>query len=296
MLATLTHNVFTIEKIFRRALKKIPGGVNSPVRAWKSVGGSPLFISRGQGSHVFDADKKRYIDFVGSWGPMILGHANAKIIRAITRRAANGINFRCADRRGSGVGGISFAARAIDRETSPGQLRHRSDDERDSVGARVYQSVRNSSNSTAVTMAIPMACSSKPVPVSPLSVFPIVPVFLRAFARETLTAKYNDLQSVQKLLHRSRQRYCRSDRRTGLRQHGCDSSASRFSRGLAQNHSDSQVLLLIFDEVITGFRVALGGAQKLFKIKPDLTCLGKILGGGLPLAAFGGRPKRSWTC
>ncbi|MGZ9268991.1 MAG: aminotransferase class III-fold pyridoxal phosphate-dependent enzyme, partial [Candidatus Binatia bacterium] len=81
------------KKLFRRALKKIPGGVNSPVRAWKSVGGSPLFISRGQGSYVFDADKRRYIDYVGSWGPMILGHANAKIIRAITRRAANGTTF-----------------------------------------------------------------------------------------------------------------------------------------------------------------------------------------------------------
>jgi len=275
------------KKLFRRALKKIPGGVNSPVRAWKSVGGSPLFISRGRGSYVFDADNKQYIDYVGSWGPMILGHANPKIIRAITRRAANGITFGAPT-----LGEVELAELVSRRMPSVEKLRLVSSGTEATMSAiRLARAFTHRSklvkfdgcyhgHSDGLLVKAGSGVATLGLPDSPG-----VPA---SVARETLTAGYNDLQSVQKILDRYKNDIAAVIVEPVCGNMGVILPQADFLRDLRKltTHSD---VLLIFDEVITGFRIALGGAQHLYGIKPDLTCLGKILGGGLPLAAFGGR-------
>jgi glutamate-1-semialdehyde 2,1-aminomutase len=274
-------------QIFRRALKRIPGGVNSPVRAWKAVGGNPLFIVRGKGSHIFDADGKRYIDFVESWGPLILGHAHAKIISAVKR---------CV------VKGTSFGA-PTEAEVELSEFVHRR--------MPSIQKLRLVNSGTEATMsALRLAraftrrmkiikfdgCyhghsdgllvkAGSGVATLGLPDSPGIPA---GFARETLSAKYNDIMSVQRLFARHPKEVA-----AVIVEPICG------NMGVIPPHADFLLQLrdmtkrcgslLIFDEVITGFRVALGGAQQVFHMKPDLTCLGKILGGGFPLAAFGGR-------
>ena len=274
------------KKLFRRALKKIPGGVNSPVRAWKSVGGSPLFISRGRGSHVFDADKKQYIDYVGSWGPMILGHANAKIIRAITQRAANGTTFGAPTQ-----GEVELAELVSQRVPSIEKLRLVSSGTEATMSAiRLARAFTNRSKLVKFDGCYHghsdglLVKSGSGVATLSLPDSPGVPV---SIARETLTAKYNDLQSVQKLIHRYGNDIAAVIVEPVCGNMGVILPQADFLDGLRKITTQSGVVL-IFDEVITGFRIALGGAQQRYKIKPDLTCLGKILGGGLPLAAFGG--------
>jgi len=275
------------KKLFRRALKKIPGGVNSPVRAWKSVGGSPLFISRGRGSYVFDADNNQYVDYVGSWGPMILGHANAKIIRAITRRAANGITFGAPT-----LGEVELAELVSQRMPSIDKLRLVSSGTEATMSAiRLARAFTNRSklvkfegcyhgHSDGLLVKAGSGVATLSLPDSPG-----VPA---SIARETLTGKYNDLASVQKLFHRYGKDIAAVIVEPVCGNMGVILPQADFLEGLRKMTSQSGVLL-IFDEVITGFRIALGGAQQRYKIKPDLTCLGKILGGGVPLAAFGGR-------
>ena len=274
-------------KIFVRALKKIPGGVNSPVRAWKSVGGSPLFIERGEGSHVFDADGKKYVDFVGSWGPLIVGHANPKVLRAVAQRAARGTTFGAPT-----AGEVELAELVSRRIPSIQKLRLVSSGTEATMSAiRVARAFTKrlklikfdgcyhghadgllvKSGSGVATLGLP---DSPGVPAS--------------FARETLTARYNDNQSVQKLFSRYGKEIAAVIVEPICGNMGVILPEPGFLlqlRKITRRHGS----LLIFDEVITGFRVALGGAQQIFKIKPDLTCLGKVLGGGLPLAAFGGR-------
>ncbi len=275
------------KKFFTRAEKKIPGGVNSPVRAWKSVGGSPLFISRAKGSHVFDADNKEYIDYVGSWGPMILGHANANILREIHRSAANGTSFGAPT-----LGEVELAELVSQCVPSIEKLRLVSSGTEATMSAiRLARAFTHRSKlmkfdgcyhghsdgllvkagSGVATLSLP---DSAGVPAS--------------VARETLTARYNDLPSVQKLFDRYDKQIAAVIVEPVCGNMGVIPPDQNFLAGLRKITARSGALL-IFDEVITGFRLALGGAQERYKVKPDLTCLGKILGGGLPLAAFGGR-------
>jgi glutamate-1-semialdehyde 2,1-aminomutase len=274
-------------EIFRRAAARIPGGVNSPVRAWKAVGGKPLVLARGRGSRVFDADGKRYLDFVGSWGPLVLGHAAPAVVNAVKRRAAKGLTF------GAPTEEEARLAEAVSRAMpSVEMLRAVSSGTEATMSAvrlaRAFTGRRKivkfdgcyhghgdgllvKAGSGVATLALPDS--------------PGIP---RSFTRETLIAKYNDAFSVRKIFQR----------------HGADTAAvivepvcgnmgvippaPGFLEQLRQITRKNGALL-IFDEVITGFRVAFGGAQELYRVRPDLTCLGKILGGGLPLAAFGGR-------
>jgi glutamate-1-semialdehyde 2,1-aminomutase len=274
-------------KIFARALKKIPGGVNSPVRAWKAVGGIPRFIERGKGSQIFDVDGNKYVDFVGSWGPLILGHANPKILRAVAQRAARGTTFGAPT-----AGEVELAELVSQRFPSIEKLRLVSSGTEATMSAiRVARAFTRRSKlikfdgcyhghadgllvkagSGVATLGLP---DSPGVPAS--------------FARETLTARYNDSQSVHKLFGRYGKEIAAVIVEPICGNMGVIVPEPGFLpalREITQRHG----ALLIFDEVITGFRVALGGAQQVFKINPDLTCLGKVLGGGLPLAAFGGR-------
>ena len=286
MLATVFRTMSRSRKIFCRAREKIPGGVNSPVRAWKAVGGEPLIIARGQGSRIFDADGRRYIDFVGSWGPLILGHAHPRIVQAVKRRAAMGFTFgapteaevRLAEMVARIVPSIELL-RLVSSGTEAAMSAMRL--------ARAFTGKRKiikfdgcyhghadgllvKAGSGVATLGLP---DSPGVPPS--------------YARETLIAKYNDITSVQRIMNAHRSDIAAIIVEPICGNMGVIPPEANFLRSLRQITRQSGALL-IFDEVITGFRVARGGAQEIFQIKPDLTCLGKILGGGFPLAAFGG--------
>ena len=275
------------KKSFHRAKRRIPGGVNSPVRAWKSVSGTPLFIIRGKGSYIFDAEGRRYIDFVGSWGPLILGHAHPRIVQVVQQRAARGFTFGAPT-----IAEVELAELVAAVIPSIQKLRLVSSGTEATMSA-----IRLARAFTGRTKIIKfdgcyhghadglLVKAGSGVATLSLPDSPGVP---RSFARETLTARYNDIQSVHTIFARHK-----GDIAAIIVEPICGNMGvikpqpdflSDLRKITQQNGS-----LLIFDEVITGFRVARGGAQELFHIKPDLTCLGKILGGGLPLAAFGGR-------
>lgn len=273
--------------LFRQAQAKIPGGVNSPVRAWKAVGGTPRFIARGQGAHVYDSDGNRYIDFVGSWGPLICGHAHRRIIDALSKAARYGTTFGAPT-----AGEVRLAEQITHLMPS-------------------LQKVRLVSSGTEATMsAIRLARAytgrSKIVKFdgcyhghsdgllvkagSGIATFglPDSPGVPSGFANETLVAKYNDVTSIRRLFERHGKGVAALIVEPVCGNMGVippEPGFLAFLRRLARRYGT----VLIFDEVITGFRVAIGGAQSLYGVIPDLTCLGKILGGGLPLAAFGGR-------
>jgi glutamate-1-semialdehyde 2,1-aminomutase len=275
------------KKIFARALRIIPGGVNSPVRAWHSVGGSPLFISRAKGSYIFDADNRRYIDFVGSWGPLILGHADASVIRAIARRAANGTSYGAPT-----LGEVELAELVSQFVPSIEKLRLVSSGTEATMSAiRLARAFTHRSKILKFDGCYHGHSDGLLVKagsgVATLSL-PDCPGVPASIARETLTARYNDLQSVQKLFDRYGKEIAAIIVEPVCGNMGVIPPAASFLAGL-RKLTKLTGALLIFDEVITGFRVALGGAQQRYGVKPDLTCLGKILGGGLPMAAFGGR-------
>ena len=287
MLATISLIMSKSAKIFRRATMKIPGGVNSPVRAWKSVGGMPLVIERGKGSLVFDADGKRYIDFVGSWGPLILGHAHPNIVRVVKQRASKGFTFGApteAEVRLAEIVSQIFPSiqslRVVSSGTEATMTAIRL--------ARAYTGRRKiikfdgcyHGHSDGLLVKAGSAVATLGLPDSPG-----IP---EGFARETLSASYNDIKSVQQIFDAHDQDIAAIIVEPVCGNMGVIPPQPGFLRALREI-TRRKGALLIFDEVITGFRVALGGAQKIFRVKPDLTCLGKILGGGFPLAAFGGR-------
>src|SRR5262244_4352408 len=274
-------------QLYKRALKKIPGGVNSPVRAWKAVGGAPKFIGRGRGSYIIDADGKQYIDFVGSWGPLILGHANGNILRCLAQVAKRGTTFGAPTENevklaetvcrfvpsiqkirlvSSGTEATMSAlrlARAYTRRTKIIKFDGCYHDHVDGLLVKTGSGV--------ATLGLPDSPGVPP-----------------GFARETLVATFNDVDSVEKLFSKHKKSIAAVIVEPVCGNMGVIPPAPgflSFLRKITRSHG----ALLIFDEVITGFRVALGGAQEIYEIQPDVTCLGKILGGGLPLAAFGGR-------
>ena len=276
-------------QLYRRALRKIPGGVNSPVRAWKAVGGVPKFIRRGKGPYIIDVDKNKYIDFVASWGPLILGHANRRVLRQLEQAVKNGTTF------GAPTEGEIKLAEAVCRLVPS------------------IQKLRLVSSGTEATMsAIRLARAythrSKVIKfdgcyhghsdgllvkagsgVATLGL-PDSPGIPRGFARETLVATFNDLGSVEKLFYRYSKSIAAVIVEPVCGNMGVILPAPTFLSSLRKITRRHRTLL-IFDEVITGFRLTLGGAQQLYDIQPDLTCLGKVIGGGLPLAAFGGQRK-----
>jgi glutamate-1-semialdehyde 2,1-aminomutase len=275
------------EEIFRRAAKIIPGGVNSPVRAWQSVGGKPLIIERGKGSYIFDADGTGYIDFVGSWGPLILGHAHPKIVSAVKQRLPKGFTF------GAPTEGEVRLAETVARVMP-------------SIESLRLVSSGTEATMTAIRLARAFTGRQKIVKfdgcyhghsdgllvragsaVATLAL-PDSPGVPESFTRETLTANYNDFMSVQKTFDRRGKDIAAIIVEPVCGNMGVIPPKRDFLRRLREITRQNGALL-IFDEVITGFRLALGGAQEIFHIKPDLTCIGKIIGGGFPLAGFGGR-------
>lgn len=274
-------------RLFKRARAKIPGGVNSPVRAWRAVGGAPVFIARGRGARVTDVCGRRYIDFVGSWGPLILGHVYPKVTRALERAGARGTTFGAPT-----AAEVELAELVGRRVSSIEKLRLVS-----SGTEAVMSAVRLARAHTGRTKLVKfdgcyhghadgmLVRAGSGVATLGLPDSPGVP---KSFAAETLLAPYNNLSKVEELFEKFSGSIAAVIVEPVCGNMGVIPPVAGFLPGL-RNLTRRSGALLIFDEVITGFRVSPGGAQELYHITPDLTCLGKILGGGLPLAAFGGR-------
>jgi glutamate-1-semialdehyde 2,1-aminomutase len=274
-------------RLFERAQSIIPGGVNSPVRAWRAVGGRPLFVQRARGCTVWDADGNEYTDYVGSWGPMILGHAHPRVLRAVHDVMRDGTSFGAPTAREVDYAQrITAALPAVEMvrlvssgtEAAMSVIRlARAFTERTKVikfsgcyhGHVDALLVR--AGSGAATFGVP---DSAGVP--------------EAVTSQTLIAEFNDLQMVETYLDALGRDIAAVIIEPVVGNMGVIPPRPGFLDGLRRLTS-ARGALLIFDEVITGFRVTFGGVQTQTGIQPDLTCLGKILGGGLPLAAFGGR-------
>ena len=273
-------------KLFAEAQQYIPGGVNSPVRAFRSVGGHPLFIKKAKGARLYDVDGNSLIDYVLSWGPMILGHAPAPVIRAIARAAANGTSYgaptelevrlaRLITEAVPSMQMVRLVSSGTEAVMSAIRLA-RAFTKRDGIlkfegcyhGHSDYLLAK--AGSGLATLGLP-DCPGVPTD----------------FTRHTLTVPYNDLAAVQALIQARHQELACVIVEPVAGNMGVVPPGTDFLpalRKLTRAHG----ILLIFDEVITGFRVAYGGAQSLYGVSPDLTCLGKIIGGGLPVGAYGG--------
>ena len=274
-------------RLYRRAIAKIPGGVNSPVRAWKAVGGIPKFIARAAGAYIQDADNKKYLDFVASWGPLILGHAHPKVVAALKEAAKSGTTFGAPTEQE-----VKLAELVCHLMPSIERLRLVSSGTEAAMSA-----IRLARASTQRTKIIKfdgcyhghsdglLVKAGSGIATLGLPDSAGVP---RGFTRETLVAQFNDLESVRSLFDRYSKDIAAIIIEPVCGNMGVIPPKEGFLKFLREITRQNGALL-IFDEVITGFRVGLGGAQASYQVQPDLTCLGKILGGGLPLAAFGGR-------
>ncbi len=275
------------KELFNEAQKYIPGGVNSPVRAFKSVGTNPIFLKKALGSHVWDVDGKEYIDFVGTWGPAILGHAHPKVIEAIKKTADSGTSFGAPTILETELAKMVVeAVPSIEKvrmvnsgtEATMSALRlARGITGRDGIVkfAGCYHghgdSLLVNAGSGALTLGVP---SSPGVPAD--------------LAKHTITAEYNDLEMVESIFNEKGDDIACIIVEPVPGNMGVLVPEEGFLQGLldiCEKHGS----FLIFDEVMSGFRVAYGGAQERYNIKPHLTCLGKVIGGGLPVGAYGGR-------
>ncbi|HVN86929.1 MAG TPA: glutamate-1-semialdehyde 2,1-aminomutase [Candidatus Binatia bacterium] len=274
-------------KLFEEARKLIPGGVNSPVRAWKAVGGNPRFIQRARGSRVFDADGNAYVDYVGSWGPMILGHAHAKVLAAIHDAMRDGTSF------GAPTAREIELARAI-AQAIPSIEMVRLVSSGTEAGMTAIRLARAFTGRTKVLKfngcyhghsdGLLVRAGSGALTFG----VPDSPGVPQAIASHTLIAEFNDRESVGAYFAAEGKQIAAVIVEPIVGNMGVVAPRAGFLEFLRETTS-AHGALLIFDEVITGFRVAYGGVQPLMGIAADLTCLGKIVGGGLPLAAFGGR-------
>jgi glutamate-1-semialdehyde 2,1-aminomutase len=273
--------------LFAEAKQIIPGGVNSPVRAFKSVGCDPIFIDRAEGSRIYDADGNGYIDYVGSWGPMILGHCHPKVVEAIVQAAKSGASFGAPTEK-------EIVLAEMVREAFP--------------NVEMVRMVSSGTEATMSAIRLARGCTGRDkilkfdgcyhghadsllvkagsgaatfgVPTSPG-----VPADL---AKHTLTATYNDLDETRQLVAANKGEIACIILEPIAGNMGCVAPRPGFLEGL-RALCDAEGIVLIIDEVMTGFRVAFGGAQERFGVRGDLVCLGKIIGGGLPVGAFGGK-------
>ncbi len=274
-------------KLFDEAKKHIPGGVNSPVRAFRSVGGEPLFIKKAKGSRIYDADNRAYIDYVLSWGPMILGHAHPKLTIAIKKAIANGTSFGAPTELEITLAKMvkkAFPSIEMVRMVSSGTEATMSAIRvaRGFTGRDKILKFEGCYHGHADSLLVRAGSG---VATFGLPDSPGVPADL---ARLTLTVEYNNLAAVREMAVREGSRIACIIVEPVAGNMGCVPPEPGFLQGLRQI-CDKYGIILIFDEVMTGFRVAYGGAQQIYKVKPDLTCLGKVIGGGLPVGAFGGR-------
>ncbi len=280
-------NTLTSSKLFAEAQKHIPGGVNSPVRAFKSVGRDPLYIKSAKGAKMTDVDGNEFIDYVGSWGPMILGHADERVIEAIRETALSGTSFGANNERE-----IDLAK--LIKKFVP--------------SVEIVRAVNSGTEATMSAMRLARAFTGRNKIIKFEGCYhghsdsflsragsgvatlglPDSPGVTASTAKDTLNAKYNNIQSVYDLIEQNKNEIAAVFIEPVAGNMGCVPAEKEFLQNL-RDVCTSENILLIFDEVMTGFRLAKGGAQELYGITPDLTTLGKIIGGGLPVGAYGGR-------
>jgi glutamate-1-semialdehyde 2,1-aminomutase len=275
------------QALFEEAKQVIPGGVNSPVRAFRSVGGTPLFVAKAKGSSVTDVDGNTFVDYVSSWGPMILGHAHPAIVSAVRRAAGKGTSY------GAPTAGEVALARLIRRAfPSIDKVRLVSSGTEAAMSAvRLARGVTGREKIVKFEGCYHGHADAMLVKAGSGALTfgqPDSPGVPQDLARQTLTAAFNDIASVRSLFEANRGRIAAVIVEPIPGNMGVIPPTPGFLEDL-RTITREEGALLIFDEVITGFRVAFGGAQELYGIAPDLTVLGKIIGGGLPVGAFGGR-------
>lgn len=286
MPVTTSRKTDQSRRLQKRAESLIPGGVNSPVRAFRSVGGDPPFIVRGKGSHIWDADENQYIDYIGSWGPLILGHADSAVLDAILAAACNGTSFGASTSSEADLAELVLSAfphmqkvRFVSSGTEATMSAIRL--------ARAYTKRKYiikfegcyhghadcllvKAGSGVATLGIP---GSAGVP--------------EEFTQFTLALPFNNLAAVEHAFHKFKHEIACIIVEPVVGNMGCVPAADDYLVGL-RLITERERAVLIFDEVMTGFRVGFGGAQELYNIRPDLTTMGKIIGGGLPVGAYGG--------
>jgi len=275
------------KQLFEQAIQLIPGGVNSPVRAFKAVGGSPVFFKKAAGAYLYDEDDNRYIDYIGSWGPMLLGHAYPKVIEAVQKAAADSTSFGAPTRRE-----VELAALILDMVPFLDKIRMVNSGTEACMSAirlaRGYtgrnkilkfegnyhghaDSFLIKAGSGALTFGTPSSPGVTP-----------------GTAADTLTARHNDLEQVREICAREGSELAAIIVEPVAGNMGCIPPEPGFLEGL-RALCDQYGIVLIFDEVMTGFRLAKGGAQELFEIQADLVTYGKIIGAGLPVGAYAGK-------
>lgn len=274
-------------ELFVEANKVIPGGVNSPVRAFKAVGGTPIFINRAKGAYIFDEDNNKYIDYINSWGPMILGHAFQPVVDAVIERAKMGTSFgtpteletKIAELAVSMVPNIDkirFVSSGTEACMSAIRLaRGFTNREKIIKFAGCYHGHSDSfliqAGSGAITFGSPNS-----------------PGVTKGTAKDTLLANYNDIENVKALFESNKNEIAAIIIEPVAGNMGCIPPNKGFLEAV-RNLCDANNTLFIFDEVMTGFRLAKGGAQELYNVKADIVCFGKVIGGGLPVGAFAAR-------
>lgn len=280
-------NKQTSKLLFEKAKNFIPGGVNSPVRAFKAVGGDPLFISGAKGAYLYDADGNRMIDMINSWGPMILGHANEKIEEAVKKAISTSLSFGAPS-----AAEVDIADLICQMVPSVERVRMvNSGTEATMSAIRVARGYTGrdkfikmegcyhghgdsfliAAGSGAVTMGSPDS-----------------PGVTKGTAKDTLLAPYNDLSTIEELVANNKDEVAAIILEPVAGNMGCITPKEGYLEGL-RKICDENEIVLIFDEVMTGFRLAKGGAQELYGITPDMTTMGKIIGGGMPVGAYGGK-------
>ena len=277
----------TSEELFAKAKNFIPGGVNSPVRAFRSVGGNPIFIKRAKGAYIFDEDDNQYIELINSWGPMILGHAFEPVEQAVSEAIKGSFSFGAPTRRE-----VEMAELIISMVPSIEKVRMvNSGTEATMAAVRVARGYTGkdkiikfegcyhghgdsfliAAGSGAITMGIPDS-----------------PGVTKGVANDTLTAPYNNLEAVQMLCDANKGQIAALILEPVVGNMGCVLPIEGYLQGMREICT-KEGIVLIFDEVMTGFRLAKGGAQERFGVTPDMTTLGKIIGGGMPVGAYGGK-------
>ena len=280
-------NISNSIKLFQRAQQSIPGGVNSPVRAFKSVGGTPLFIKSAKGAYLYDEDGNKYIDYINSWGPMILGHAYEPVVKAIQEKAADSTSFGAPTE-------LEIEMAELIKSMAP------------NVDLVRMVSSGTEACMSAIRLARGFTARNKFIKFegcyhghadcflvkagSGMATLNIqtVPGVTAGVANDTLTAPFNDLPSVQKLIEENKNEIAAIIVEPVVGNMGCVPPQQGFLEGL-RKICDDENIVFIFDEVMTGFRLAPGGAQEKLKINADLITFGKVIGGGLPVGAFGGK-------
>jgi glutamate-1-semialdehyde 2,1-aminomutase len=275
------------KKLFQKALSLMPGGVNSPVRAFRAVGGNPLFIKKAKGSKLYDVDGNTYIDYVLSWGPMILGHAHPKVIQAIKVAASNGTSYGAPTE-------LEIVLAQLIKKAFPSMEKMRMVN---SGTEATMSAIRVARGFTRRDKIIKfegcyhghadglLAKAGSGVTTFGLPDSPGVP---EDYAKNTITLPFNDPKTFKELIRKDYKEIAAVIVEPVVGNIGCVLPQQGFLETLREE-TERYGIVLIFDEVMTGFRVSYGGAQAYYKIKPDMTCLGKVIGGGLPVGAYGGK-------